>query len=1047
LRAILRQFTIYLALFAAPLAAAVQQGAVATNIGENPPPVPVIKTGALDRLAGLTIKNIEIVSDAANAHQDNYTLDEERLLASLSQKPAEKADPAKLRDDLRKLFESGKYTQISLQAQITGESVALTYHTLPRFFVGVVYVSGTPQHVSADRLIGATKLQLGEALTQPKLDVAIQRMKRTLAESGYHQAVVTSELKPDIDTQQENVSFYIQRGEQARIGKVTFEGNSGYTEKELFKITKLKPGNHVAPNTLDKAMSRLRKKFQKQNRLGAQIDLPEQQYDASTNTVNYTFRIDRGPKVEVAVEGAKLSKRKLKKFVPIYQEHAVDEDLLNEGRRNIRDYLQTKGYFDVKVTVDHQNGDDGRNNIVYHIDRGERRKISNVEVTGNKYFDTDELRERMAIQPADLLLRQGIFSQADLTHDITAIENLYKANGFANVKVTAEVQEAVHGKPGEMDVVFHVEEGEQVKIAHLDVQGVSPELMHEIQKRLYDAQPGQPFSPANLSSDRDNVLNFYYDQGYAKARVQTESKPLPTNKNLVDLSIRITPGEQIFVDRSLLFGLNYTRPRTVQRDMEVVSGQPLNQSKMLTTQRRLYDLSIFNQVDLAVQNPDGQAQYKNVLFNLQEARRWTFTYGLGFEAQTGQVNSSSCQRLPNGNLPANCNPNGSFGFSPRVGFDVTRINLRGTDQSIAMKAHYGRLQKRALLSYTDPKLLEHPTLTFSASIFYDNTQDVLTFSSKRLEGLVGIKEQLTKASSLFYRYSYRRVEVNQLNITPDQVPLLSLPVNVGMPGLTYVRDTRDAPLNAHRGSYFTADLGISATFFGSRCTGTLIASQNPNTPNGCPDPSFSRISVQNSTYKAFGRGNRKWVLARNTLIGSEAPFGFLGGQVPLAERFYAGGSNSHRGFSINQAGPRDSLTGFPIGGNAEFINSVELRTPNIGLPIVGNNLSAVLFHDLGNVFDTNGHMFNGIFRFSQPDQEACRTNPNAPCNFNYDSNAVGAGLRYNTPIGPIRIDLGYNLNPSLYHRTVPSSTDPTQNIFESLHTSRINIFFSIGQAF
>ncbi|HEY0565164.1 MAG TPA: BamA/TamA family outer membrane protein, partial [Terriglobales bacterium] len=153
------------------------------------------------------------------------------------------------------------------------------------------------------------------------------------------------------------------------------------------------------------------------------------------------------------------------------------------------------------------------------------------------------------------------------------------------------------------------------------------------------------------------------------------------------------------------------------------------------------------------------------------------------------------------------------------------------------------------------------------------------------------------------------------------------------------------------------------------------------------------------------------------------------------------------GFAINQAGPRDSSTGFPIGGNAEFINSFELRTPAIGLPYVGENLSAVLFHDLGNVFDNTNRLFNGIFRFHQPNQEQCRTDPNSACNFNFSSNAIGAGVRYRTPIGPVRVDFGYNLNPPLYHRTVTDPQDPNQTVFETTHTQRLNVFFSIGQTF
>ena len=1045
---ILRDFSILTICGAAPLLAA-QQGAVGANVGQAPPPIPEIRTGALIGLNGLGIRRISIRNDAANAAEDHYAKDDQRLLERLSQKPGQKADASKLRDDLRSLYASGKYTQISVEG-VRGpdNSVDLTYHVLPQYFVGQVFVTGTPQHTSADRLINSTKLQLGEPVKNADLDYAVQRIRTALAENGWHEPQVTYETVENADTQQEQVTFRIVRGTQARIGTVTFKGDSGYSQKELEKITKLHPGHKITGNTVDRALTRLRNKMQKQDRLESQVAMAEQKYDSAKNIVDYTLEVNRGPKVSVKVEGAKIRKGKLKKVIPVYEENAVDEDLLNEGRRNLRDIMQTKGYFDASVAVAREQKKADQSEIIFQIDKGDRHKIAKVEIVGNKYFRYDDLRERMAIQPADLLLRQGLFSQSNLTHDVNAIENLYKANGFANVKVTPEIVDNYGGKNGSLDVRFHVNEGTQVRITALDVQGVTLGSPQEVRLLLSDALPGQPYSPANIATDRDAVVNYYYRNGFPRMRFETSSKPTAGDPNLVDVVVKITEGEQIFIDRTLISGLHFTRPTTVDRKVTFSDGQPLDQTALLNTQRGLYDLSLFNEVDEAVQNPRGNAAYKNVIVNLQEARRYTFTYGLGFEAQTGAVNNNGCQHLPGQKISSNCNPNGNFGFSPRASFEVSRINLRGTDQSITFKGHYGRLQKRALLSYTDPNMFNRPPFTFTATIYYDDTQDVLTFSSKRLEGQLQVKQQYSKAISFVYRYAYRRVEVNQLNITPDQVPLLSLPVNVGMPGFTFVRDTRDDPLDSHRGTYNTADLGLSATAFGSRCTGTLIG-PDPTSPEGCPDPNFSRIYVQNTSYYMFGKTNRKWVLARTTVIGSESPFGKLGGQVPLAERFYSGGSNSHRGFAINQAGPRDNTTGYPIGGQADFLNSVELRTPPIVAPIVNDNLSAVFFHDMGNAFDTTGHMFSSLFRFSQPHQTACATQPNVACDFNYNANAIGVGLRYRTPIGPIRVDFGFNLNPPLYHRTVVDPSDPTGNttVFQTTHTNRFIVFFSIGQAY
>jgi outer membrane translocation and assembly module TamA len=148
-----------------------------------------------------------------------------------------------------------------------------------------------------------------------------------------------------------------------------------------------------------------------------------------------------------------------------------------------------------------------------------------------------------------------------------------------------------------------------------------------------------------------------------------------------------------------------------------------------------------------------------------------------------------------------------------------------------------------------------------------------------------------------------------------------------------------------------------------------------------------------------------------------------------------------RGFGINQAGPRDLSTGLPLGGEAMFINNLELRTPPIPLPFFGNNLSAVVFHDMGNVFTTPSDMVHNLLRFNQQNRMACLNPTTTTCNFNYMSQAVGTGIRYRTPIGPVSLDLGYNLNPPAFP-IGGNKPEPKSDVLRHL-----NFFFNIGQTF
>jgi outer membrane protein assembly factor BamA len=467
--------------------------------------------------------------------------------------------------------------------------------------------------------------------------------------------------------------------------------------------------------------------------------------------------------------------------------------------------------------------------------------------------------------------------------------------------------------------------------------------------------------------------------------------------------------------------VEHTRPRFVQRAVVIHEGAPLSQERMLQTQRNLYDLGVFNEVQTAVQNPEGDETHKNVLFEIKEARRWTIDYGGGIEIGSGL------------NTAQGGSPQGQTGVSPRAIVNVSRINLGGRDQSLTLKSHVGFLEKQASLNFDQPRWFDLPDWRMTLTALYDNTRDVNTFSSSRVEGAMQLTQRVSKATQLLYRFSYRRIVVDPTSFpagfTPSLIPLYSQPTLVGMPSLIYLRDTRDDPVNSTKGTYNTFDVGIASSAIFSQAN-------------------FGRVLAQNATYHKFFRG---WVFARSLRIGIESPYG--GGSlnfIPLPERYFVGGSNSHRGFAINQAGTRDPDSGAPLGGNAMIVNNLELRFPPMTLPLVGDNLGFVLFHDMGNAFDTATDMWKNLARMNQRDQASCRNlSLAATCDFSYMSSALGTGVRYRTPIGPVRIDVSYNLNPPVFPVKAPCA-GVTGSCFAQANVEEVrhfNFFFSIGQTF
>ena len=985
--------------------------------------------------------------------------DREHMLQLVPQKVGEPLDRGRVRDSIRALYATGRFADIQAEVAPSGDGVALVFTTLANFFVGAVEVEGAPTHPNSNQIVNASKLQLGELYTQEKLQRALENVRQLMQENGYYRARVTAESVSNPANQQVNILFHISRGEQARVGEVKVTGTSGMSSLEVQDIAHLNRGDRVTAERVRSSLQRLRKKFQKQNRALAQASIAEQLSHPETNRVDFTFQLDPGPVVVIYARGYHISRGVLKREIPVYEENAVDDDLLNEGKRNLTDYLQTRGHFDAKVDI-LKESDAKTMRVIYQIDPGAVHKLVLVEITGNKDFlDTAKLRSYLQIQQASRFVSHGRYSQALLKSDVATLEGLYRSSGFRQVQIQTKVDDNYRGAENKLAVHIHIEEGVRTRVGELHVLGTQKVAASKFPELT--TQPGQAYSEQDLANDRERILNFYFDHGFPNATLEITTKATEHEPNREDVTFTIQEGERFTVNRVMVAGTEHTRDYVVQRELQVHEGEALSQQDLLNTQTRLYDLSIFSQVDTAVQNPEGTDPQKNVLVQVQEAKRYTFTYGIGLEFETG---------LPAGTTA----PQGTTGVSPRVEFDVTRLNVGGRNQTLTFQSHVGRLQQRGLVSYVIPKLFDNDKFKLIYTAFYDNSLDVATFTSQRLEGKIDLRQQFGNSgnepgiragpNAITYRYDFRLVKAGHFANNFSEIALLSLPARVGGPGFTFIHDKRDNPLESTKGDYSTLDGFASSTHFGS-------------------ESDFGRALGQNSTYYAFGgkgRAGRQFVFARSTSLGLQQPFGGTKvvppgacptdpnthestcqgiSLIPLPEQFFAGGGNSHRGFGLNQAGPRDPGSGFPVGGTALFVNNLELRFPQTTLPYLGEGFGFAIFHDMGNVFTAGHDMLKGLMRWHQPNPSQClsggTTNSQCYTQFNnsgydYTSHAVGVGVRYKTPIGPLRFDFGYNLNPTSYFQTV-TVTDPitkqTTSVLETQRLRHFNVFFSIGQPF
>jgi outer membrane protein assembly complex protein YaeT len=931
------------------------------------------------------------------------------LARIITLKPGEPLRIDDVRANIKSLYATGEYSNIEVEAVPEGTGVALTFRTTEQWFVGPVEVRGGKVKLppSEGQLQNATRLELGTPFDDGDIQTATENMRNLLERNGLYLSKIAPKLSRDPEHQQVSLTFRVDSGKRARYNLPIIIGDTKVPVDKVAHWAKFhgifRWKRATAENT-QAGVQNIRKKYNKQDRLTASVTMQKQEYNQEANRVDTTIEANGGPKIKIDTEGAKVSKGKLQTYVPVFDEETVNRDLLVSGVRNLRDYFQNKGYFDVQVDFRSRDLNPDQREITYTITPGDRHKVVELNVTGARYFTEAEIRERLFIRKAGfLILRHGRYSDGFAKRDKENIEALYQGNGFHNVDVNVDAKDDYKGKKGDVAVTIRINEGAQYRVSTLDIEGMTRKDRPQIVAMLA-SQPGQPYSDTSVGLDRSYILGVYQGTGFPDATFEYHATPDTVN-HTVAIRYTIVEGQPRYVRDVLITGLRTTRHRLVDPNISIHAGEPLSWTEMGRMQRRLYNLGVFDKVDMAIQNQQGDTENKYILYHLTEGHKY-YT-AIGFGAEIARIGGSQTSLN---------NPGGATGFAPRGDFEFSRLNLWGLGHSLNFKSRYSTLDRRLSLNYLAPRFHNVDGRNISVTALYDNTRDVLTFTARRLEGSAQLSQRYSKATTFLFRYDWRdvKVDTNTLKIDPLLIPLQSQAVRVAMPAFNVIQDRRDDPTNAHRGIYNSLDFGVAEHYFGGNLN-------------------FTRLLVRNSFYKTF---RADWVIASNTQLGWMHPFAVPPNTDPstyinIAEHFFGGGSNSHRGFPDNQAGPRDPKTGFPLGGDALFFHSTELR-----FPFLSENMQGVLFHDMGNVYKDLGSI---SFRVHQRDIQ----------DFNYMVHAAGFGIRYRTPVGPVRVDLAYSINPPTFYGLkgtyqqliLGTATPQIQNV------SHFQFFISIGQAF
>src|SRR5580658_3693614 len=349
---------------------------------------------------------------------------------------------ADVRAAIKRLYGTGEYSNIEVDTEPAADGVSLIFRTTSQWFVGSVDVKGKiNQPPSASQLASATRLDLGAPFSDRDVDTAVDNLRTLLQRNGLYRGAVTPEVVRDSQHEQVAITFRVDSGKRARLMLPNVVGDTKIPAANVARAAKYKeilffPWKLATQTDLQNGLQSVRYKYEKQDRLTASVTLDRSDYLAAANRVQPTIRADGGPKVKIDADGAKVSKKILKRYVPVFDEGTVNQDLLVTGARNLRDYFQNRGYFDVQVGLASHNASPVLEVITYKVSLGAAHRVVSLTVKGNRYFTTAEIRERMFLQPKGFIrLRRGRYSQGFATRDGEAIQALYRDSGFRDCQV------------------------------------------------------------------------------------------------------------------------------------------------------------------------------------------------------------------------------------------------------------------------------------------------------------------------------------------------------------------------------------------------------------------------------------------------------------------------------------------------------------------------------------------------------------------------------------------------------------------------------------
>jgi outer membrane protein insertion porin family len=834
-----------------------------------------------------------------------HSISESELLYLINIDKGRVIDRSALSAGVRRAFLLGIFDDIIIES-LAPDNTAIVIKVKEKPVIASIAVKEN-RHFSNNFIKKQLHFKTGDRLNGLKIREGIDKLEEAMHRRGFVNAAAAYAVIPG-KKNTVAIEIVINEGQPEIVKKIIISSHADIINKYLT----VSENGIFDLEEMDRFKTKIRNYYKKQNFIGTSLSYI---YQSGVLTINFV----PGKRLTVTYSGNKtIQSSDLMKEVPFFEINEISDDLIEETIAGIIALYQRNGFiFAQAVPVISTTQETMKLEIF--ISEGERYKVGAITFEGAVAAPQERLRAILVSKTGDY------YNPQDLESDKDVLIDFYHALGYFYVEIQ-EPETVTHDNS--VSIKFVINEKQQVKITDIKVAGTKFFPADEIIK-IVPLKIGNPYNEVDISDSLRKILEFYNNQGFLEAKVSIAREMAETSAHIV---FNVSEGNRTFFGKNIFLGNEKTKLPVIERELTHKMDAPFDYSELAQERQRLYRLGLFTEVTVVPSEKNDSE--RDVLYKFREADAGTVEYGVGY----GE-------------------------YEKYRGFlDISYRNLFGMDRQASFRTEVSSLEKRFILSYSEPYFLDRD-LTFKSSLLYENKREYnidtreTSYRLTRETASAGVEKKLSDTIKATLSYDFSVVDTRdvQPDIILSREDTGTLVISGVRPAVIY--DTRDNPFDPSKGILAGASFKEASSLLFS-------------------ETDFFKLQGYFNNYQ---RLSQRIVLAVSLRSGVAEGYNHTS-ELPLVERFFLGGRTTVRGYDQDTLGPK-GVNSTPLGGNAFVMGNFEFRTD------VGRGFGVVNFVDTGNVWEKIQDINVAQLRFT-----------------------TGLGLRYKTPVGPLSIDYGVKLS-------------------------------------